>query len=107
MRRTEMSRSMLPLARMMYVVERFMINWCLDAKASSPRFRSPLRRPTSAISSRPPVAWTIKGVHADAVELAHFADPPRMHPTGVVVGRLADIVEPELAVQCLASDGLG
>src|SRR5882672_12158237 len=54
-----------------------------------------------------PVARAVEGVDADAVEPAHFVDPPRMHPAGMVVGRLADIVEPEIAVQRLMRDLLG
>src|SRR5262249_32445595 len=53
------------------------------------------------------VARSIERVHANAVEPAHFADPPWMHPTGVVVGRLANIVEPEVAVERIAGDVLG
>jgi hypothetical protein len=54
-----------------------------------------------------PVARPIEGVYADAVELAHLMHPPRMHPIGVIVGRLADIAEPEPAVQRIAGDALG
>src|SRR4029077_6076545 len=63
--------------------------------------------PDRRIGPVAPIAWTIEGVHPDAVELAHFVHPPRMHPAGVVVGCLTDIVEPEIAVQRVASDVLG
>jgi hypothetical protein len=42
----------------------------------------------------------VEGVHADTVEAAHLA-----HPAGMVMGRLADAVEPERAVQRVAGDG--
>src|SRR5215831_1576357 len=102
-----MSRLMLSRARMMHVVEKFMINWVWTLKRLRRDFGRLCVAPRRRFRAVSPVAWTIKCVHADAVELAHFADPPRMHPTGVVVGRLADIVEPELAVQRLAGDVLG
>src|SRR6516164_5424682 len=101
-----MSRSMLPRARVMYVVERFTINCVWTLKCLRRDFGRLCVAPSRRFRAVSPVAWTIECVHADTVKLAHFADPPRMHPTSVVVGRLADIVEPELAVQRLAGDVL-
>src|SRR5215471_12366435 len=102
-----MSRLMLSRARMMHVVEKFMINWVWTLKRLRRDFGRLCVAPRRRFRAVSPVAWTIKCVHADAVELMHFAHPPRMNPAGVVVGRLADIVEPELAVQRLAGDVLG
>src|SRR6266478_5134176 len=63
--------------------------------------------PGRGLGAVAPVARAVEGVDANAVELAHFVDPPGMHPTGVVVGRLADVVEPEIAVQRIARDVFG
>src|SRR5215470_11340009 len=46
-------------------------------------------------------------MHTDAVKFAHLAYPPWMHPASVIVGRLADVIEPEIAVQRLTGDVLG
>src|SRR5215470_16343295 len=46
-------------------------------------------------------------MHTDAVKFAHLAYPPWMHPASVIVGRLADVIEPETAVQRLTGDVLG
>src|SRR5262249_23487118 len=63
--------------------------------------------PGRGLGAVAPVARAVEGVDADAVEPAHFVDPPRMHPAGVVVGRLDDIVEPEIAVERITGDVLG
>src|ERR1700730_18961573 len=46
----------------------------------------------------------IEGVHADLMDAAHIANPVRPHPVGVVVGGLADLGEPGLAVEHVARD---
>src|SRR5207342_2622808 len=54
-----------------------------------------------------PAARAIERMHADLVELVHGADPVWTHPVGVVVGRLADIGQPMLAVERFTRDIFG
>src|ERR1700730_12757706 len=46
----------------------------------------------------------VEGMHADPVDLAHLAEPVRGHSIGVVVRRLADLVEPQPAVEHVVGD---
>src|SRR5262249_6389222 len=54
-----------------------------------------------------PAVRAIEGVHADAGELAHGAHPARVHPVCMVVRRLADLGQPDAAVEGLLGDARG
>src|SRR6185312_6753558 len=56
---------------------------------------SPARR----VAAVAPGARPVEGVYAELVRLLHFIDPGRAHPIGVVVRRLVDFRQPELAVE--------
>src|SRR5262249_46363144 len=52
-------------------------------------------------------AGAIEGVVAEPVHLGHFAHPARMHPVRVLVPGLADLGQPEFAVEHFRRDALG
>ena len=54
-----------------------------------------------------PGARPVEAVHADLVELPHLVHPRRMHPIGVIVRGVADLRQPQLAVEHVAGDLLG
>src|SRR6266516_4856234 len=71
-------------------------------------FRGHLRAaPARRVGAVAPAARAIERVHADPVELVHGARPPRMHPIGVVMRRLADLRQPQPAVERRGGDALG
>ena len=57
------------------------------------------RTPARRVAAVAPGARPVEGVHAGLVHLLHFIDPGRPHPIGVVVRRLVDFRQPELAVE--------
>src|SRR5580698_1453282 len=63
--------------------------------------------PDRRVGAVAPASRAIEGVHPDAVEPLHLADPVRVHPPRMVVGRLAHVGEPVLAVEGLVGDLLG
>src|SRR5262249_4122379 len=69
---------------------RLQVGRSLDRRGGAPRRRALVVTP----ATRP-----VERVHADAGELAHGTDPPRTHPVGVVVRGLADLRQPDLAVE--------
>src|SRR5437763_4792181 len=71
-------------------------------------FRGHLRAaPRRRVGAVAPAARAIERVHADLVELVHGAHPPRTHPIGVVMRRLADLRQPQPAVERGDGDALG
>src|SRR5258708_919614 len=59
------------------------------------RRRSPTRRLTAVA----PGARPVEGMYAELVHLLHFMDPGRAHPIGMVMRRLGDFRQPQLAVE--------
>ena len=51
-----------------------------------------------------PGARTIEGVDAEPVQSHHFMHPARMHPVGMVMRGVADIGEPDFAVEHFLGD---
>src|SRR5258707_12263994 len=64
---------------------------------------SPARR----LAAVAPCAWPVEGMDAELVHLLHLIDPGRTHPIGVVMRRLGDFRQPELAVENRLADFLG
>src|SRR4051794_16392040 len=60
-----------------------------------------LRRvaPTRCLAAVTPGARAIEGMYAEFVHFLHLMHPRRPHPISVVVRRLGDFRQPELAVQ--------
>src|SRR5262245_33899033 len=58
--------------------------------------------PGRRVGAIAPVARPVERVHPDLAEPRHLAHPARERAVRVVVGGLADIVDPELAVERLA-----
>src|SRR5882762_7265783 len=57
------------------------------------------RSPTWRLAAVAPGPRPVEGVYAELVRLLHFIDPGRAHPIGMVVRRLVDFRQPELAVE--------
>ena len=57
------------------------------------------RAPARGIAAVAPGFRPIEGVDAELVHPLHFGHPGWVHVVGVIVGRLADLLEPDLAVE--------
>src|SRR5579864_456219 len=65
------------------------------------------RTPAWRLASVAPGPWPIEGVYPEFVHFLHFADPGRAHPISMIVGRFANLGQPDLPVEHRIGDFLG